>query len=324
MSALSRGQTVPEEGTYVVPWHHISTMDQDRHGSVRDIWWRLSADDRLYLPISYSVSPHEHQQQHCSQADIKGIQHVWCTIRGHIRQWTTVHWASFQENPREVWHQTYNLISKVSTIKWTGRKDGVNSQENDQEVQEVKIRPWHSTPAPACDTNWPDSAIFSGDTVWATSIWTSLPSHQPIISKENHLERNEERQKQMANQVPSRSELPPLFSGQTFRILNQDNKTWFPGTVTKVLSEPRSYKVSTPNRSILRCKRSHPRDVPRVGASPHKVHFEDSPSTTDQTPTNEHKQNAQTSAVWPTSENTEIQTLDPRELGNNQGIFMTL
>ena len=83
--------------------------------------------------------------------------------------------------------------------------------------------------------------------------------------------------------------LPPLFVGQTVRILDQPTgKSLIPGTVTKVCDEPRSYEVSTPNGTTVRHNRSHLRELlaktrdcrPQAVAptAAKRVRFDESPS----------------------------------------------
>ena len=68
-------------------------------------------------------------------------------------------------------------------------------------------------------------------------------------------------------------DLPPLITGQHVRIQDHTSKHWNHRVVTSKTSEPRSYKVLTPNGSILCRNRSHNRET---GEKHTRVNMDDS------------------------------------------------
>ena len=76
-------------------------------------------------------------------------------------------------------------------------------------------------------------------------IPTALPSHTSQIAPENnceHLKKLSDNQKTQADQHTR--PLPPLLVGSPVRVLNKENKTWFPGKISAQLQD-RSYQVLT-------------------------------------------------------------------------------
>ncbi|KAK2169301.1 hypothetical protein LSH36_11g04010 [Paralvinella palmiformis] len=84
-------------------------------------------------------------------------------------------------------------------------------------------------------------------------ISTLLPNHGDLGQEEKckYLQQKRERTKEEYDKR-CQQELPPLYKGQAFRILDKNSKTWCPGTINKKCEEPRSYIVQTPNGTNLR------------------------------------------------------------------------
>ncbi|XP_038064887.1 uncharacterized protein LOC119735255 [Patiria miniata] len=116
---------------------------------------------------------------------------------------------------------------------------------------------------------------------------TTLPSRDPTGTYQKPLEVNDRlasrRDEMKANHDKHAGpDLPSLYVGQKVRILDQPNKSWTPGEVTKVCKEPRSYEVRTPNGSTHRRNRSHlremqpqPREAHRQAKQAKRVHFDE-------------------------------------------------
>jgi len=88
-------------------------------------------------------------------------------------------------------------------------------------------------------------------------ISTLLPNHLGQEEQRKYLQQKRERMKEEYDKR-CQQELPPLYKGQTVRILDKNSKT---GTITKKCEEPRSYIVQTPNGTNLRRNRSHLREL---------------------------------------------------------------
>ena len=59
----------------------------------------------------------------------------------------------------------------------------------------------------------------------------------------------------------ARAELPVLYEGQKVRVMDQNDHTWQPATVSKVCNEPRSYEITTPNGATYHRNRSQIREI---------------------------------------------------------------
>lgn len=93
-------------------------------------------------------------------------------------------------------------------------------------------------------------------------ITTLLPSHADPgkLEHRQHLEKRITRMKTHHDQCSGR-DLPPLFRGQSVRVLDKERKTWHPGTVVERCKEPRSYLIQTPNGNTVRRTRSQLREM---------------------------------------------------------------
>lgn len=204
----------------------------------------------------------------------------------------------------------------VQTVKNTIKKTKKSGTDLDVALMDLRATP--------VDQRLPSPA----EMLFGRQIRTCLPSNHPIIPSvinQNHME---ERRQTMANQQAflGRTELPPLIRGQRVRVLDQASRTWIPATVTRVLDQPRSYEVATPNGSTLRRNRSHLREVPNTRQEPRRVRFEDdkpleSPSAhqgSERPPNTQRAHETHTDTQTPTSQPPTVQlTPAPQNSSSN-------
>uniref|UniRef100_A0A8C6LCP7 Integrase catalytic domain-containing protein n=1 Tax=Nothobranchius furzeri TaxID=105023 RepID=A0A8C6LCP7_NOTFU len=108
-----------------------------------------------------------------------------------------------------------------------------------------------------------DSKLPSpAELLFGRPITTLLPSRSEP-GKEAHRLQLEQRSTNMKEQHDKTSgrELPPLHPGQHVTVLHPERKTWYPATIVKKCSEPRSYIVQTPNGNQVRRCRRHLREL---------------------------------------------------------------
>ncbi|XP_038046793.1 uncharacterized protein K02A2.6-like [Patiria miniata] len=201
-----------------------------------------------------------------------GPQFVGAPYQDMCASWGISHITSSPRYP-----QSNGFVERaVRTVKTLIKRCQKSKQNVDKALLNLRATPIDSKlPSPA-------------EILFGRPPCTSLPSRRPYTEarheemKDAH-DKRRDRMKADYDRRYSANELPPLHVGQKVRILDQDSRAWLPGEVTTVCREPRSYKVATPNGSILRRTRSHLREMTdsRHSITPKRVRFADTEKTKD-------------------------------------------
>lgn len=111
----------------------------------------------------------------------------------------------------------------------------------------------------------------------------AVPSYHIAYDRDKVQQRLQERQdnQKKYHDRSGAKDLPPLMSGQTVTVQDQQSGLWSPATVLDKCPEPRSYIIETARGSIMRRNRQHLRGVPPRDKH---VHFEDTPSVPENVP----------------------------------------
>lgn len=112
-------------------------------------------------------------------------------------------------------------------------------------------------------------------------VTTLLPSHADPGKLEHRqcLEKRTTIMKAHHDRYSGRN-LPPLFHGQSVRVLDKEKRTWYLGTIVEKCREPKSYLVQTPNGNTIRRTRSRLREMCATQTQNHqkKVQFAETPN----------------------------------------------
>ncbi|XP_071791990.1 uncharacterized protein [Asterias amurensis] len=191
-----------------------------------------------------------------------GPQFAGTAYKDMCAKWLVKHTTSSPRYPRS----NGQAERMVRTVKSLLKKCHKTNQDVHMAMLHLRATPIDaSLPAPA-------------EIMFGRPVRTTLPSNNPYDAMQKHAENHEhlqDRRDKMKNDHDKHAgpSLPPLYVGQKVRVLDTPSKTWFPGEVTMVCKEPRSYEVMTPNGNKLRRNRSHLREMPGLTASKLSANF---------------------------------------------------
>uniref|UniRef100_A0A8C2EQ68 Gypsy retrotransposon integrase-like protein 1 n=1 Tax=Cyprinus carpio TaxID=7962 RepID=A0A8C2EQ68_CYPCA len=256
------------------PWQYLASDLFEIHGHqyllTVDRYSKYPLVDEMPIPVSsHAVA----QKMQCYMSLFgrpdeimrdNGPQYTGQPFRKFVSDWGIEHITSSPHYPKSNGFIERHVRHIKSIIKKTIQHKG------DVQVALMQVR---ATPT---DGDLPSPA----ELLLGRPITTLLPSHADPgkLEHRQHLEKRITRMKTHHDQCSGR-DLPPLFRGQSVRVLDKERKTWHPGTVVERCKEPRSYLIQTPNGNTVRRTRSQLREmyVTHTQKIQKKVQFAETP-----------------------------------------------
>ena len=190
-----------------------------------------------------------------------GPQYTGAPFKQMIDKWAITHTTSSPRYPR-----SNGLAERtVRTVKALLKKC---KQSN----QDVHIAMLHLSATPV-DSKLPSPAQM----LFGRPIRTNIRSyhHPSPIQKQAEIgdhHREKTAKMEADHEKQAGAELPILYKGHKVRVMDQNDHTWQPATISKVCAEPRSYEITRPNGPTYRRKRSQIREI-NSKPQPKRVRF---------------------------------------------------